>query len=53
MAWLMQVFHNKTSATHANKFAGSCNKTDNIWNKELAEELHKPVLRKFNKRKVY
>ena len=25
----------------------------NISNKELAEELHKPIIRKFNKRKVY
>ena len=23
------------------------------WNKELAEELHKPIIRKFNKRKVH
>ena len=26
---------------------------ENIPNKELAEELHKPIIRKFNKRKVY
>ena len=28
-------------------------KNDNITNKELAEELHKPIIRKFNKRKVH
>ena len=27
-------------------------KNENILNKELAEELHKPIIRKFNKRKV-
>ena len=26
---------------------------ENIPNKELAEELHKPIIRKFNKRKVH
>ena len=26
---------------------------ENISNKELAEELHKPIIRKFNKRKVH
>ena len=29
------------------------NKNQNISNKELAEELHKPVVRKFMKRKLY
>ena len=28
-------------------------KSENISNKELAEELHKPIIRNFNKRKVY
>ena len=28
-------------------------KNENISNKELAEELHKPIIRKFNKRKVH
>ena len=27
-------------------------KNENISNKELAEELHKPIIRKFNKRKI-
>ena len=28
-------------------------KNENISNKELAEELHKPIIRKFKKRKVH
>ena len=45
-------FDNKTSggsATLANK---SAIKNENISNKELAKELHKPIIRKFDKRKV-
>ena len=36
----------KTSAIHANKFAGSGIINENILSKELAEELHKPIIRK-------
>ena len=32
---------------------GSGIKNENIPNKELAEESHKPIVRKFNKRKVH
>ena len=35
------------------KISGSGIKNENISNKELAEELHKPTIRKFNKRKVH
>ena len=34
------------------KTSGGGIKDENISNKQLAEELHKPVIRKFNKRKV-
>ena len=34
------------------KSSGSGIKNENISNKELAEELHKPIIRIFNKRKV-
>ena len=34
-----------------NKFAGSGIKNESISNKELAEELHKPIIRKFKKEK--
>ena len=33
--------------------SGSGIRNENIRNKELAEELHKPIIRKFNKRKVH
>ena len=42
----------QTLATR-NKFAGGAIKKDNISNKELAEELHKPIIGKFNERRVY
>ena len=48
-----RFFDKKTSATCANKFAGSSIKNENISNKELDEELHKPIIRKFKKRKVH
>ena len=35
------------------KNSGSGIKNENISNKELAEELHKPIIRNFNKRKVH
>ena len=35
------------------KNSGSAIKNENIPNKELAEELHKPIIRKINKRKVH
>ena len=40
-----KVFNKKTS--------GSGIKSENISNKQLAEELHKPIIRKFIKRKVH
>ena len=33
--------------------SGGTVKNGNISNKELAEELHKPIIRKFNKRKIH
>ena len=36
-----------------NKSSGSGIKNENIFNKKLAEELCKPINRKFNKRKVH
>ena len=35
------------------KTSGSGIKNENISNKELAKELHKPIIREFNKRKVH
>ena len=34
------------------KISGSCIKNGNILNKELAEELHKPIIKTFEERKV-
>ena len=35
------------------KPSGSCIKNENVSNKELAEELHKTIIKKFNKRKLH
>ena len=35
------------------KTSGSGIKNENISNKELAEKLHKPIIKKFKKRKVH
>ena len=54
---LLQWFINflkKKSASPADKFASRSGvKSEIISNQELAEELHKPIIRKFEKRKVY
>ena len=44
---IYKVFDKKSSATRANKFAGGAIKNWIMSNKELAEELHKPITRKF------
>ena len=43
----------KSSATRENKFAGGAVKNENMSNKKLTEELHKSIIGKFEKRKVY
>ena len=35
------------------KTAGSSIKDENMSNKELPEKLHKPIIRKFKKRKIH
>ena len=45
LAMVYKLFGKKTS--------GVTVKNENISNKELAEELQKPIIRKFKKRKVY
>ena len=35
------------------KTSGSCIKNEDILNNELAQELHKPLIRKIKKRKVH
>ena len=47
-------FSDKKSTLLADKSASSIGiKNGNISDQQLAEELHKPVIRKFNKRKVH
>ena len=49
----INFFIKKTaSVTRANRFAGCTIKTENMSNQELALKLHKPIIRKFEKRKV-
>ena len=52
LSWMLyHFFDNNTSALRTNKFASSGIKNENISNKELAEELQKPIIRKVKKRK--
>ena len=51
---MVYKFFDKKSALLVNKFAaGGAARNENISNQELAEELHKQIIRKFEKRKVY
>ena len=45
LQWLISFFDKKTTSRAV--------KNENMQNKELAEELHKPIIRKFEKRKVH
>ena len=45
LQWFISFFIKKT--------AGSAVKNEIMQNKELAKELHKPIIKKFEKRKVY
>ena len=51
-ALMIYKFFDKKSAMCAYKFTGSGIKNENIPNKELVEDLHKPIIKKFKKRKV-
>ena len=44
LQWFIIFFNKRTSCSGI--------KNENISNKQLAEELHKPIIVKFNKRKV-
>ena len=48
-----RVLASMVSKCFDKKTSGSGIKNENISNKELAEELHKPIIRKFKKRKVH
>ena len=49
--WFRNILIKKASAIRAIKFSDSRIKNENISNNELAEELHKPIMRKFKKKK--
>ena len=51
-ALMIYKFFDKKSAMCAYKFTGSGIKNENISNKELVEDLHKPIIKKFKERKV-
>ena len=54
LASMVYKFFNKKSASLADKSpSGGAFKIKNMWSKELVEKLHKPIIRKFNKRKVH
>ena len=54
LASMIYKFFDKKSASLADKSAsGSGIKNENISNKELAEELHKRIIKSFNKRNVH
>ena len=46
-------FDKKSAATRANISATYTGKGSNAENQQLTEELHKPIIRKFEKSKVY
>ena len=48
-----KCFDKKFALLADNYASGSGIKNENVSNKKLAEELHKPIIRKFNKREVY
>ena len=48
-----QFFDKKSSVMPTNKFTGSNIKNENMSDQQLAEELHKPIIRKLQKRKVH
>ena len=50
--FIKNLFDKKTCATLANKFAGSGIYSENMSDQQLAEELHKSIIRKCNKEKV-
>ena len=52
LQWYINFLRKRNSATRANKFAGSDTKNENISDQKLAEELHKLITKKFEKRKV-
>ena len=53
LQWSINFFDKKTAGGAATLAHKSAMKNENISNKELGEELHKPIIRKFKERKVH
>ena len=53
LQWFINVLIKKTAGGASTLAKKSDVKNKNILNKELAEELNKPIIRKFKKRKVH
>ena len=53
LQWFIKFVIKKFFATRVNKFANRAVKTKTMSNKELPEQLHKPIIKKFKKRKLY
>ena len=51
--WYQRVLASIVHKFVNKKTAGGAVKNETMQNKELAEELHKPIIRKFEKRKVH
>ena len=48
-----KFFDEKSASLGDESASGGAVKNENMSNQELVEELHKPIIRKFEKRKVY
>ena len=53
LQWFINFFDKKTSATRSNDCVNCGIKNESISNNELVEKLHKPIIGKFEKRKVH
>ena len=53
LQWFINFVIKFFFATRVNKFANGAVKTKTMSNKELPEQLHKPIIKKFKKRKLY
>ena len=53
LQWFVNFIDKKSSATRVDKVAGGATKNKNMPNQQLAEELHKPIIRKYQKCKIH
>ena len=51
LQWFINFIDKKSSATRVDKVAGGATKNKNMPNQQLAEELHKPIIRKYKNAK--